>query len=189
MSQACTKYIIARIDREWWFIKKFSGSQLRDIVLNRIILVLRCTPNCHTRGATSATQSRLFRLLSCQPTSFSSRCNKLFPFCGSYIYLIFFVQLTSSESPITTGSGSTPPKYLKDYSLSSFLGLCELWDNLLLNVDGAVDISRILLLVCLFKKGDAPVGVVRRAGAFFFVVVLSCSCWPYYFNWIVAIKP
>ena len=123
------------------------------------------------------------------PTSLSSRCNKLHPFSGSYICLIFFVQLTSPKSPITTGSGSTPPKYLQDYILSSLLGLCELWDNLLLNVDGDVDISRILLLVCLFKKGDAPVGVVRRAGAFFFVVVLSCSCWPYYFNWVVAIKP
>ena len=43
-------------------------------------------------------------------------------------------------------------------------------------MDGGVDISRILLLVCLLKKGDAPVGVVRRAGALFFLVVLSCSC-------------
>ena len=49
-------------------------------------------------------------------------------------------------------------------------------------MDGGVDISRILLLVCLLKKGDAPVGVVRRAGALFFLVVLSCSRWPYYFN-------
>ena len=116
------------------------------------------------------------------PTSLSSRCNKPLPFSGSYIYLIFSVQLTSRESPITAASGSTPPKYLQHYILSSLLGLCELRDNLLLNVDGGVDISRILLLVCLFKKGRAPVGVVRRAGAFFFVVVLSCSCWPYYFN-------
>ena len=68
------------------------------------------------------------------PTSLSSRCNKLLPFSGSYIYLIFFVQLTSPKSPITAGSGSTPPKYLQDYILSSLLGLCELWDNLLLNV-------------------------------------------------------
>ena len=60
------------------------------------------------------------------PTSFSSRYNKLLPFSGSYIYFIYFVQLTSSESPITAASGSTPPKYLQDYILSSLLGLCEL---------------------------------------------------------------
>lgn len=44
------------------------------------------------------------------PISLSSRCNKLLPFSGSYIYLIFFVQLRSPKSPITAGSGSTPPK-------------------------------------------------------------------------------
>ena len=44
-------------------------------------------------------------------TSLSSRCNKLLPFSGSYIYFIYFVQLTSPESPITAASGSTPPKY------------------------------------------------------------------------------
>lgn len=60
------------------------------------------------------------------PTSFSSRYNKLLPFSGSYIYFIYFVQLTSPESPITAASGSTPPKYLQDYILSSLLGLCEL---------------------------------------------------------------
>lgn len=48
------------------------------------------------------------------PTSLS-RCNKLPPFSGSYIYLTFPVQLTSRETPIP--AASRPPEYLQDYIL------------------------------------------------------------------------
>lgn len=44
-SQACTRCIIACINREWCFIKKFTGSQLHYIVQNQIIWVLWCIRN------------------------------------------------------------------------------------------------------------------------------------------------
>ena len=49
------------------------------------------------------------------PTSLSSRCNKLPPFSGSYIYLAFPVQLTSPKTPIP--AVARPTHHLQDYIL------------------------------------------------------------------------
>ena len=148
-SQACTRYTIAHVNREWCFIKKFTGSQLHYIVQNQIIWVLRCIRNCHTLGeliSFPCLRWRWLRLYPCissllfshspiylsyfghevqtlqtpfiatqLPTSLSSRCNKLPPFSGFYIYLAFPVQLTSPKTPIP--AVARPPHHLQDYIL------------------------------------------------------------------------
>ena len=178
-SQACTRYTIAHVNREWCFIKKFTGSQLHFIVQNQIMWVLRCIRNCHTRGelisfpclrwrwlrlypcisslllatrqsiwATLVTKSRLFRLLSLQP----NYPQAFPPDVTSYPHSLASTSTSSSpcswhhprhQSPLSQGPHTTyKTKFCT--SCSSLHGLFELWDNLLLNVDGAVDISRIL---------------------------------------------
>ena len=124
-SQACTRYTIAHVNREWCFIKKFTGSQLHYIVQNQIMSVTVYSQLSYpwrayqfpmlTMKVTSALPLHLFSVVSHSPiylsyfghkvqtlqtlqtpfiatqlpTSLSSRCNKLPPFSGSYIYLAF----------------------------------------------------------------------------------------------------
>ena len=222
-SQACTRYTIAHVNREWCFIKKFTGSQLHFIVQNQIMWVLRCIRNCHTLWelisfpclrwrwlrlypcisslllatrqsiwATLVTKSRLFRLLSLQP----NYPQAFPPDVTSYPHSLAPTSTSPSpcswhhprhQSPLSQDPHTT---YKTTFctSCSSLHGLFELWTICYLMWMELLIFLGYFLLVCLLKKGDAPAGFVRRGCAFCFVVVLSCSCWPCYFNWVVAIK-
>ena len=145
--------------------------------------------------ATLVTKSRLFRLfrlLSLQP----NYPQAFPPDVTSYpiLWLLHLPRLpraadiTQDTNP-RCRKAPTPPTRLHSVLVApvfmDFLN-CEticylMWMELLIFLG-------YFLLVCLLKKGDAPAGFVRRGCAFCFVVVLSCSCWSCYFNWVVAIK-
>ena len=151
---------------------------------------LLATP--HSIWATLVTQSRLFRLLSWQ-----ANYPQAFPHVTSDPHSLVPTSTSPSQcnwhhlrhqSPLPRGP-KVPTRLHSVLVAPVFLDFlnCEticylMWMELLIFLG-------YFLLVCLFKKGDAPAGFVRRGCAFWFVVVLSCSCWPYYFNWVVAIKP
>ena len=103
---------------------------------------------CQSICATLVTQSGLFILLSWQPNY-----PQAFPDVTSYPLSLAPTSTSPSpcslhharhQSPLPQGPQST---YKTTFctSCSSLLILFELWDNLLLNVDGTVDISRILI--------------------------------------------
>ena len=110
--------------------------------------VLCCLATRQSIWATLVTKSRLFRLLSLQP----NYPQAFPPDVTSYPHSLAPTSTSPSpcswhhprhQSPLSQGPHTT---YKTTFctSCSSLHGLFELWDNLLLNVDGAVDISRIL---------------------------------------------
>ena len=102
----------------------------------------------HSIWATLVTQSGLLRLLSWQPNyppaflDVKSYPHSLAPTATSPSLCNW--HHPRHQSPLPQGLQST---YKTTFctSCSGLLGLLELWDNLLLNVDGDVDISRILI--------------------------------------------
>ena len=154
--------------------------------------LLCCLATRQSIWATLVTKSRLFRLLSLQP----NYPQAFPPDVTSYpiLWLLHLPRLpraadiTQDTNP-RCRKAPTPPTRLHSVLVApvfmDFLN-CEticylMWMELLIFLG-------YFLLVCLLKKGDAPAGFVRRGCAFCFVVVLSCSCWSCYFNWVVAIK-
>ena len=110
--------------------------------------LLCCLATRQSIWATLVTKSRLFRLLSLQP----NYPQAFPPDVTSYPHSLASTSTSPSpcswhhprhQSPLSQGPHTT---YKTTFctSCSSLHGLFELWDNLLLNVDGAVDISRIL---------------------------------------------
>ena len=150
--------------------------------------------------ATLVTKSRLFRLLSLQP----NYPQAFPPDVTSYPHSLTPTSTSPSpcswhhprhQSPLSQGPHTTyyilttfctrlhsalvAPVFMDFLNCETICYL--MWMELLIFLG-------YFLLVCLLKKGDAAAGFVRRGCAFCFVVVLSCSCWPCYFNWVVAIK-